>query len=614
MANKGLTAIPTLYQRLVGIFPQKFEFCFAYGSGAIKQAGSNDLNTNMIDIIFTVETPDEWHSENIQINPKHYSWLRWLGHNAVANYQEHWGAKVYFNTLVPIEKENAIIKYGIISHTALVTDLLDWSELYLAGRLHKPVEIIKQTTDSELRSALQQNLHSAVHAALLMLPETFTEEEFYKTITALSYSGDFRMIFGEDKNKIQNIVTPQIRAFHDLYAPVITSLSDYIDIIHSDDGKQDCCQDPSPTARHHHLNQLPKAPQRAMVRFWNKGSSKLRQDTEDTLRAMAYDPDLLPPHLKKKVLQFSNTEAEAGSTIEETVNVKQMMNTSIGPLIPPGFNSRPHQDINKDTSGDADIIIGPVLPQHLNSTGASDDDMYGPALPPRLGELGGKAILGPTLPPGFKPSTTVTDSEDSDAEVVGPLPPSEAGLADGSYIQQELERRAQKMKRKLAGEDDNDGALKRESWMLELPPDRATEFGLGPRQFRKKEKLDPGDKSVWTDTPADRLNKKHSQKEHKNAESEMHQLTMMVRDEEMEQLSRKHPSNKNRQESLLETHQRELNKKKKQNEAGKPKERRPFDRDVDLQANRFDEAQKEAIFKKAQLLNDRFSRGETKFL
>nr|CAD7405583.1 unnamed protein product [Timema poppensis] len=407
---------------------------------------------------------------------------------------------------------------------------------------------------------------------------------------------------------------------------------------------------------------------------------------------------VLPPHLKKKLLQFSDTKAEAGSTIEETVNVKRIMHTSIGPLIPPGFNSRPHQDINKDTSGDADITIGPVLPQHLSkktlsstlkeypdlettentqssaqtddwkhpkisvaclklpaqpttesrllpnsrgdigdhletsgigpelptnfqssskdsdSTGASDDDMYGPALPPRLGELGGKAILGPTLPPGFKPSTTVTDSEDSDAEVVGPLPPSEAGLADGSYIQQELERRAQKMKRKLAGEDVNNGSLKRESWMLELPPDRATEFGLGPRQFRKKEKLDPGDKSVWTDTPADRLNKKHSQKEHKNAESEMHQLTMMVRDEEMEQLSRKHPSNKNRQESLLEAHQRELNKKKKQDEAGKPKERRPFDRDVDLQANRFDEAQKKAIFKKAQLLNDRFSRGETKFL
>lgn len=38
--------------------------------------------------------------------------------------------------------------------------------------------------------------------------------------------------------------------------------------------------------------------------------------------------------------------------------------------------------------------------------------------------------------------------------------------------------------------------------------------------------------------------------------------------------------------------------------------RRPFNRDVDLQANRFDQAQKKAILKKAQMLDDRFARGK----
>jgi hypothetical protein len=47
---------------------------------------------------------------------------------------------------------------------------------------------------------------------------------------------------------------------------------------------------------------------------------------------------------------------------------------------------------------------------------------------------------------------------------------------------------------------------------------------------------------------------------------------------------------------------------------GKHEERRPFDRSTDLQANRFDEAQKKTIFKKAALLNDRFSSGQRKFL
>lgn len=42
--------------------------------------------------------------------------------------------------------------------------------------------------------------------------------------------------------------------------------------------------------------------------------------------------------------------------------------------------------------------------------------------------------------------------------------------------------------------------------------------------------------------------------------------------------------------------------------------RRPFSRDLDLKVNRFDEAQKKAILKKAQLLDDRFSSGHSKYL
>jgi hypothetical protein len=52
--------------------------------------------------------------------------------------------------------------------------------------------------------------------------------------------------------------------------------------------------------------------------------------------------------------------------------------------------------------------------------------------------------------------------------------------------------------------------MKRENWMLELPPEQAADFGLGPRQFRARTKPESGDRSVWTDTPADRLRKKPS--------------------------------------------------------------------------------------------------------
>jgi translocator assembly and maintenance protein 41 len=286
--TKAVVACSSLYSKiLLSRFPNNFSFCFAYGSGVLRQSGS-DITKNMIDMIFTVEDPSAWHKENISRNPHHYSSLRWLGHNAVARFQEKWGTEVYFNAFVPIEDVGVTIKYGVISRSALVTDLLDWKYLYLAGRLHKPVQVVRKSGDSELRSALQLNLHSAVHTALLMLPENFTEHELYITISNLSYAGDFRMVFGEDKKKVHKIVEPQIEVFRALYSPVINSLPNFLEVS-KESGL--CLQDVSPVARIHHLNQLPRAPQRAIVRLWNRDSGKLHQDTEDALRAIAYDPD-----------------------------------------------------------------------------------------------------------------------------------------------------------------------------------------------------------------------------------------------------------------------------------------------------------------------------------
>lgn len=285
--TKALVGVSSVYTRILSLFPADINFCFAYGSGVMKQSGASSKTSNMIDLILAVNDPQNWHQQNIKMNPSHYSFLKWLGEGSVAAYQDHWGAKVYFNTLVPIPSENVMIKYGVVSRTSLVSDLLDWSELYLAGRLHKPVTVVRPTSDSELRTALQKNLHSAVHCALLLLPEHFTEKLLYRTIIELSYRGDFRMIFGEDKNKVDNILNPQFKILQELYQPIIKSLHDYLDV--QDSGL--CCQDPGTLAKLHHLNQLPRAPQRALVRFWNRGSGNLRQDTEDVLRAVAHDPD-----------------------------------------------------------------------------------------------------------------------------------------------------------------------------------------------------------------------------------------------------------------------------------------------------------------------------------
>lgn len=307
MSLTKLTIVPPIYKRILSKFPQNFEFCFAYGSGVKKQL-KNNKEQNMIDLIFAVKDPIAWHNSNLHMNSSHYSGLKYLGHEFIARYERNFGAKVYFNTLVPMDEY--LIKYGVVATDDLITDLLEWSDLYLAGRLHKPVEIVNKPMDPELLTALQLNLQSAVHAALLILPESFTEYEFYHTISNLSYLGDFRMVFGENKHKVDNIVKAQMLGFRNLYKPFLLNLQDYVDfpMLKSDGSKSNsriesrtenttwpndlpvsCAQDIGPLAKLHHLNQLPRWPQKALTRYWNKGN--FRQDTEDVLRAIAYDPD-----------------------------------------------------------------------------------------------------------------------------------------------------------------------------------------------------------------------------------------------------------------------------------------------------------------------------------
>ena len=102
---------------------------------------------------------------------------------------------------------------------SLENDLLNWTTLYLAGRLHKPVKILE--CDPDLKSTLDRchcksnllqniiylrNLMSAITVSLLMLPDSFTEEDLFLTVAGISYMGDFRMTVGEDRNKVSNIV------------------------------------------------------------------------------------------------------------------------------------------------------------------------------------------------------------------------------------------------------------------------------------------------------------------------------------------------------------------------------------------------------------------------
>merc|ERR1712013_648332 len=74
------------------------------------------------------------------------------------------------------------------------------------------------------------NLTNAMHTALLLLPGKFTEEQLFLTIAGLSYTGDFRMVVGEDRNKVSNIVRPQIDRFRELYINTLKINAPYLHV------------------------------------------------------------------------------------------------------------------------------------------------------------------------------------------------------------------------------------------------------------------------------------------------------------------------------------------------------------------------------------------------
>lgn len=160
-----------------------------------------------------------------------------------------------------------LIKYGVVNLDTLCTDLSEWTTLYLAGRLQKPVKILRD--DPRVRLANQVNLISALRTALLLLPPTFTELELYGTIASISYMGDPRMVLPtEDPSKVANIVGNNLHNFRRLYSPLIDNLPN-VSFNDSKCSNPDWAEDPNanvrlaqdmdPVKRGNMVRRLPKA-------------------------------------------------------------------------------------------------------------------------------------------------------------------------------------------------------------------------------------------------------------------------------------------------------------------------------------------------------------------
>ncbi|KAK5872679.1 hypothetical protein PBY51_013356 [Eleginops maclovinus] len=265
MTIPALNHTGVLYRRILSQFPQDISLAFAYGSGVFKQQGTDQgqMGKNMLDFVFAVDDPVTWHTMNLLQNRKHYSILKMLGPTTISAVQNEHGASVYYNTLVPVD--GRIIKYGVIGTQSLIDDLMHWKTMYVAGRLHKPVKMLLQNENGKLQS--------------------FTEEDLFLQIAGLSYAGDFRMVIGEDKSKVANIVKDNIQHFRILYSNILRDCPQVV--YKSQQGKLEV--DKSPEGQFIQLMALPRTLQQRITKLVDPPGKN--RDVEEILLQVAQDPD-----------------------------------------------------------------------------------------------------------------------------------------------------------------------------------------------------------------------------------------------------------------------------------------------------------------------------------
>ncbi|VDM36918.1 unnamed protein product [Toxocara canis] len=257
-------------------------FAFAYGSGAVAQYGCSTAD-KMVDFVIASNNSLAFHEENLKRNPAHYSIIRHLGARPLTNLQRGFAARVFYNTHIRHKLQGKLLKYGVVECDDLQRDLLDWRWLYLAGRLHKPILQVIPPTEA-LASALRENRASAVQATLLLLPDTFNLEQFFMQIVSLSYKGDFRMFFGEDKNKVEKIVKGSSRQLHDIYVPILES--DSRTLVRGFRVEQDL----STASIYHRMQLLPCTVLERLQRVANRRDAKQR-DIEEVTFSLAHRLD-----------------------------------------------------------------------------------------------------------------------------------------------------------------------------------------------------------------------------------------------------------------------------------------------------------------------------------
>ena len=189
---------------------------FAYGSAAFIQRGNSPA---MFDLMISVTNTELFHKFQLESFPNHYS--PWATHR-LTSFLNNSSPNLYYNT--GIKANGEVFKYGIIQCNNLSTDLIEWKNLYAAGRLQKPLIALIESEgtqkDNYINRTMSLRLATRANKITSSNPSTREWESILKSIIELSYNGDVRMSIAENPLKIQKILQSQFDLLMEIYKPL----------------------------------------------------------------------------------------------------------------------------------------------------------------------------------------------------------------------------------------------------------------------------------------------------------------------------------------------------------------------------------------------------------
>lgn len=253
-------------------FPSGLKAVICYGStflpkhddhGALGR-GCPKLSLPLSDLIFVVDDSQHtdgaralaaWHAENYKINPRHYNGLLPIqqqirlssvgSSSLIASPFVHIPLKVR-HADERVEQSGRLSKYMVVGSSDLEENLASWNELYLAGRLQKPVLFLFPTNGGNaaspnlteknavsydsgtieqleggesLAAALSQNFEHTLRASLLLSRRSFPLASLLKQCASLSYLGDRARLWLREGERTANAVPKFSLAYLHSYYP-----------------------------------------------------------------------------------------------------------------------------------------------------------------------------------------------------------------------------------------------------------------------------------------------------------------------------------------------------------------------------------------------------------